>query len=145
MYDLYQELIIDHGTSPRNFINLDNYDVMIESYNPLCGDRITLFLIIKNQKIIQAAFQGEGCAIATASASIMTEIIMEQTTAQALQMFTDFTNSVKIIKENAELDILLPEQLIALTRVKNYPSRIKCATLAWHALKSALNQHGSNL
>lgn len=146
IYNLYQELIIDHGTSPRNFYQLEKPDASAESYNPLCGDRIILFLTIKNNKIVKAAFQGHGCAISTASASIMTEILIGKTIKQASKLFVDFTKNITENNEGNETQpikkpntlTILPDKLLALTGVKNYPSRVKCATLAWHTLQSAL-------
>lgn len=141
--DLYQELIIDHGTYPRNFYFLDNHTMQAESYNPLCGDQITLFLIVQDSKIIKTSFQGHGCAISTASASIMTELLLGKTIEQSLQLFYDFTKY--IVNEDTNTLLYLPEQLLALSGVKNYPARIKCATLGWHTLKSALNKLNNNL
>ena len=142
--DLYQELIIDHGTCPRNFAYLEDANAKAESYNPLCGDKVILFLSIKDNRIIQATFQGHGCAISTASASIMTEVLIGKTTEEALQLFIDFTNTVintntsNNHQEPPSTPSILPDKLLALTGVKNYPSRVKCATLAWHTLQSAL-------
>lgn len=142
--ELYQELIIDHGTSPRNFFHLENANAQAESYNPLCGDKIILFLSVKEHKITQASFQGHGCAISTASASIMTEMLIGKTIEEASQLFIDFTNT---ITENNNRSTqtppsnnhhTLPDKLLALIGVKNYPSRVKCATLAWHTLQAAV-------
>ncbi|MGD0466406.1 MAG: Fe-S cluster assembly sulfur transfer protein SufU [Gammaproteobacteria bacterium] len=136
--DLYQELIIDHGTCPRNFSSLVNATVQEEGFNPLCGDQVILFLDIKDDLITQATFQGQGCAISTASASIMTESLIGKTKTQATQLVTDFTNI--IVSPNNNNSNLLPDKLIALISVKNYPSRVKCATLAWHTLEAALKK-----
>lgn len=140
--NLYQELIIDHGTNPRNFVPLINATIEKEGFNPLCGDRVMLFLKIKDNIIIQATFQGEGCAISTASASIMTEILVNKTSVQAIDLVNNFiamlTNTNTGIDNNLDK---LPNKLLALTSVKNYPSRIKCATLAWHTLGAALQQN----
>ena len=136
--DLYQELIIDHGTCPRNFSFLANATVQEEGFNPLCGDQVILFLDIKDDLITQATFQGQGCAISTASASIMTESLIGKTKTQATQLVTDFTNI--IVSPNNNNSNLLPDKLIALISVKNYPSRVKCATLAWHTLEAALKK-----
>ena len=136
--DLYQELIIDHGTCPRNFSPMANATVQEEGFNPLCGDQVILFLEIKDNLITQATFQGQGCAISTASASIMTENLMGKTKVQALQLVTEFTDV--IVKPNINNSNLLPDKLLALISVKNYPSRVKCATLAWHTLEAALTK-----
>lgn len=137
--DLYQELIIDHGTSPRNFFHLENPDTQAETYNPLCGDKVILFLAIKDYIITNASFQGHGCAISTASASIMTEILIGKTIKEASQLFDYFTNII-VGSENSlkNTTTILPDKLLALIGVKNYPSRVKCATLAWYTLQSAI-------
>lgn len=142
MNDLYQELIIDHGTAPRNFVILENPSYTAEAYNPLCGDQITLFLLTKEQIITKVTFQGHGCAISTASASIMTELLIGKTIIEALELFKDFINILSDNKEaikSTTKNNKLPEKLLALLGVKNYPARVKCATLAWHTLNSALN------
>ncbi len=143
--DLYQELIIDHGTCPRNFSLLENANKHAEGYNPLCGDKIILFLLIRDNQIIQATFQGHGCAISTASASIMTEILVSKTVQEASQLFCDFTNVITESNQQERIQspnpiFRLPDKLLALAGVKNYPSRVKCATLAWHTLQSALTK-----
>lgn len=135
--DLYQELIIDHGTSPRNFSIIINPSSQEEGFNPLCGDKVIVFLDInKDQIIARATFQGQGCAISTASASIMTELLVGNTKKQAIQLANNFVAT--LTKE--QLPEYLPHKLLALTSVKNYPSRIKCATLAWHTLTAALEK-----
>lgn len=134
--DLYQELIIDHGTSPRNFSIMVNPSNQEKGFNPLCGDKVIVFLDIKNNIIIKATFQGQGCAISTASASIMTELLIGKTKEKAIQLANDFVEN--LTKEQAHND--LPPKLLALTSVKNYPSRVKCATLAWHTLTAALEK-----
>ena len=150
--DLYQELIIDHGTCPRNFSSLANATLQEEGFNPLCGDQVILFLEIRDNLITQATFQGQGCAISTASASIMTETLIGKTPTQAKQIIIDFTNimtsaNINIDNSNPEaiksITNLLPDKLLALIGVKNYPSRVKCATLAWHTLQAALKKQGS--
>jgi nitrogen fixation NifU-like protein len=136
--ELYQELIIDHGSNPRNFKAIENANAIAESYNPVCGDKIILFLEIKDNKIVDVGFQGYGCAISTASASIMTELLIGKTIEQANSYFEHFTQVMTSTDSSAEKP-LPTEKLEALTGVKNYPSRIKCATLAWHTLKHAIN------
>lgn len=146
---LYQELIIEHGTKPRNFGKLFDPNYQATGYNPLCGDEVDLFLLIEKQQILKASFQGRGCAIATASASIMTELLLGKSISQALKLFEDFVNCIttEVIADNIGRHKScminngsenLPTKLLALLGVKNYPSRVKCATLAWHALRSAL-------
>jgi nitrogen fixation protein NifU and related proteins len=139
--NLYQELIIDHGTCPRNFSILPNPTVQEEGFNPLCGDKIILFLEIKENIITQVSFQGHGCAISTASASIMTENLIGKTTNEANKLVENFTNLIINPNNNNNLQSEIPAKLIALISVKNYPSRVKCATLAWHTLEAALKKH----
>jgi len=133
---LYQELIIDHGTRPKNFRKQENPSVEAEGYNPLCGDKIELFLQIDEDKIKEATFQGQGCAISTASASLMTEILIGKTIEEAMQLFQNF----QILMTNSEP--FTPElgKLVALKGVRAFPMRVKCATLAWHTLHAALKK-----
>lgn len=140
--DLYQELIIDHGTSPRNFTVIVNPSTQEEGFNPLCGDKIIVFLEIKDNSIVNATFQGQGCAISTASASIMTEVLIGTTTQQAIKLANHFIASLTNdqLHNNNDNNLHLPYKLLALISVKNYPSRVKCATLAWHTLTAALKK-----
>ena len=140
--DLYQELIIDHGTSPRNFTVIINPSTQEEGFNPLCGDKIIVFLEIKDNSIVNATFQGQGCAISTASASIMTEVLIGKTTQQAIKLAENFIASLTNapLHNNNDNNLHLPYKLLALISVKNYPSRVKCATLAWHTLTAALKK-----
>lgn len=138
--NLYQELIIDHGTCPRNFSSLPNPTVQEEGFNPLCGDQIILFLVINENIITQASFQGHGCAISTASASIMTENLIGTTIDEATKLVENFTNLLINPNDNESLQSKIPAKLVALISVKNYPSRVKCATLAWHTLEAALKK-----
>ena len=132
--ELYQELIIDHGTSPRNCHKLSNANCQAQGYNPLCGDKVTLYLLVENNKISDISFEGEGCAISMASASLLTEHLMGKSTADAKALFQKFHDLV-MDKHSHDLG-----KLSALAGVKQYPSRIKCATLAWHAMLDALKQ-----
>ena len=132
--ELYQELIIDHGTKPRNHCKLENANYTAEGFNPLCGDQIKLYVLIENDIISKITFEGEGCAISTASASIMSEILIGKTKKEALELFTNFK---KLVTEEKEPNENLGK-LLALTSVKNFPSRVKCATLSWHTLDAAI-------
>lgn len=141
--ELYQELIIDHGRHPRNFQKLGNYTSCQEGYNPLCGDRLVLYLKIENDKVVDASFEGTGCAISVASASLMTEQIKGKTLTQAERLFQDFHQFIT----GSELSLSLQEglgKLSVLGGVREFPSRIKCATLAWHTLKAGLEPHGNS-
>ncbi|GGK54000.1 Fe-S cluster assembly sulfur transfer protein SufU [Amphritea balenae] len=140
--ELYQEVIIDHGRRPRNFKVLQEYSHSQEGYNPLCGDRLQLFLLIRpgpEQVIEEASFLGEGCAISMASASLLTECLKGKTIAEAQTLFQQFhqllTGDTAVQAEPEKLG-----KLQVLAGVRAFPTRIKCATLAWHALLGALNE-----
>lgn len=131
--DLYQEVIIDHGRRPRNFGHLAEANRSAEGYNPLCGDRLTLYLRVEDGIIRAARFQGAGCAISTASASLMTEALRGKTEAEAEALFAGFHALVTAAQAPAGMG-----KLAVLAGVREFPSRIKCATLAWHTLHAAL-------
>ena len=135
---LYQEVIIDHGRHPRNFKKLEHPSSTQEGYNPLCGDRLTLYLQIDHERIIDASFQGTGCAISMASCSLMTERIKNSSISEALQLFDAFHILVTEPDPPAETCEYLGK-LTVLGGVRDFPVRIKCATLAWHALKAGLD------
>ncbi|MBV1951895.1 MAG: SUF system NifU family Fe-S cluster assembly protein [Cycloclasticus sp.] len=132
--DLYQEVIFDHNRNPRNFRAMDDADRQIDGFNPLCGDRLTLFIKVNDGKIIDASFQGQGCAISTASASLMTDIIKGQTEEEAQELFELFHKMAT--GEPVEMDDL--GKLAVLAGVCEYPARVKCATLPWHTLDALL-------
>ncbi len=134
--DLYQEVIVDHNRSPRNFGKLENADTTLEGFNPLCGDRLTLYLKTNNNIITDICFDGSGCAISVASASLMTEAMKGKTVEEAQSIFDQFHGMVTNDDQETDFDNL--GKLAALAGVKEYPSRIKCATLCWHTLNSAL-------
>lgn len=136
--ELYQEFILDHGRRPRNFRDLDNATHTIEGYNPLCGDRITLKVAIENGAIKDIAFQGAGCAISTASASTMTEAVMGKSVTDAEALFTLFHELVTGANSDAEPDLDTLGKLAVFGGVAEFPMRVKCATLAWHTLHSAI-------
>lgn len=131
--DLYQEVILDHGRRPRNFRTIEGAR-HVEGYNPLCGDRIHLYVDLDHDTIRDLAFQGSGCAISTASASVMTEVLRGKRRDDAEKLFTRFHD---IITGASPPD---PElgKLAVFGGVSEYPARVKCAALAWHALKAAL-------
>ncbi len=134
--NLYQELIIDHGTEPRNHHILDNANHDAEGYNPLCGDKIHLYLHTQDNVITDISFIAKGCAISTASASIRTELLKGKTIAQAVELFREFQHLVT--SEDPAPESL--GKLAALSGVRKFPSRVKCATLAWHTLQQALKE-----
>jgi len=134
--DLYQEVIFDHNRNPRNFQVMEDADRKVEGFNPLCGDRLTLYLKMDGDKIIDASFQGSGCAISTASVSLMTEIVKGKTEAEAEELFTQFHEMTTGKEEEVNLEAI--GKLAVLAGVREYPARVKCATLAWHTLDAAL-------
>lgn len=140
--DLYQEVIFDHNRNPRNFRVMENANRKVEGFNPLCGDRLTLYLRVEDHVIKDASFQGSGCAISTASVSLMTEIVKDKTEAEAEQLFETFHKMTTGKSEEIQLEAV--GKLAVLAGVRDYPARVKCATLAWHTLDAALkNQQQS--
>jgi nitrogen fixation NifU-like protein len=138
--ELYQDIILDHGRHPRNFRKIEHPTHFAHGYNPLCGDRVTVYLSLDGERIADVAFQGRGCAISTAAASLMTEVLKGKTVEEARAVFAQFHARVTG-GEPAELPEPLAEEaerLEPLTGVKAYPARVKCATLSWHALEAAL-------
>jgi nitrogen fixation NifU-like protein len=133
--DLYQEVILDHYRRPRNFCPLADADCKAEGFNPLCGDRLTLYVKVKDGVIEDATFEGTGCAISTASASLMTESIKGKTEREAEKLFEGFHDVVTGHSATAEVDL---GKLEVLAGVREFPVRVKCATLAWHTLRAAL-------
>jgi len=142
--ELYQELILDHGTQPRNFCALENASHFAEGYNPLCGDKIQLFLQIKNEHITSVSFQGSGCAISTASASLMTEALLGKTRQEASLLF-EALQALMTQDNLATVSLAELGKLAALSGVHTFPARVKCATLPWHTLISALKGEKNNV
>lgn len=137
--ELYQEVIFDHNRHPRNFGRLDDANRKAEGFNPLCGDRFTLYLKVNDEGIIEdVAFDGKGCAISVASASLMTEALRGKPVAEAEALFRGF-HSMLTDAPGAPTAPSTLGKLTVLEGVKAYPSRIKCATLAWHTLEAALH------
>jgi nitrogen fixation NifU-like protein len=133
--DLYQEVILDHNRRPRNFRSIDGGRRQ-EGYNPLCGDRLTLYVKLEGDRIADVAFEGVGCAISKASASLMTEAVKGKTVAEARELFDRFHDMV-----TSSPDTTLPDlgKLSVLSGVREYPTRVKCASLAWHTMKAAVS------
>jgi nitrogen fixation protein NifU and related proteins len=134
--DLYQEVIIDHGRRPRNFGALTQASHRAEGFNPLCGDRLTLYLKMAGDVIADARFEGVGCAISTASASLMTEALKGKSTAEADALFEGFHALVTGVAAPAAASL---GKLEVLGGVREFPARVKCATLPWHTLHAALH------
>ncbi|MCF7968043.1 MAG: SUF system NifU family Fe-S cluster assembly protein [Methylococcaceae bacterium] len=142
--DLYQEVVFDHNRNPRNFRVMEDANRKIEGFNPLCGDRITLYAKVIDGKIEDVSFQGSGCAISTASASLMTEIVKGQTEQEAEQLF-DLFHRITTGKNGDEVNLEELGKLAVLAGVRAYPARVKCATLAWHSLQSVLKNDGETV
>ena len=140
--ELYQEIILEHGKNPRNLGKFENFNKDAKGHNPLCGDQVHLFLKLdENKKIKDISFEGEGCAISMASASIMTDLMKGKNEEEVKEIIYKF---LEMIKEKDVIDTSLLDEdeklkLMSLGGVKNYPMRVKCATLSWHALNSALD------
>jgi nitrogen fixation NifU-like protein len=137
--DLYQEVILDHNKRPRNFRTLPSPSHQAEGYNPLCGDRLNLFLQLEGDRIADVAFQGSGCAISKASASLMTDAVKGRTVREALELFGRFHEMVTTPPDRDVPDL---GKLSVLAGVREFPVRVKCASLAWHTLKAAIDRNG---
>ncbi len=142
--ELYQEIILDHNKSPRNFHVMDDANRMIEGYNPLCGDHYTVYLKLKEGIVEDISFTGSGCAISKASASVMSSIVKGKTVEEAETLFEQFHHLVK--GEHAEHeDVLSMGKLAVFAGVAEFPARVKCASLAWHTLHKALSTNEHNV
>ena len=141
--ELYQEIILDHGKNPRNLGKTENFNKDAKGYNPLCGDKVHVYLKLdENKKVEDISFEGEGCAISMASASIMTDLIKGKEESDVKEIVSDF---LEMIKEKNEIKTNLLKddektKLMCLSGVKQYPMRVKCATLSWHTLTSAIDK-----
>ncbi len=135
--ELYQSIILDHNRAPRNFRVLELADAKAEGYNPLCGDQLTVWLKLDGDRIADLSFQGSGCAISKASASLMTTVMKGRTVAEAGKIFDSFHRMVTGAGGPADD---LPPKLAVFAGVREFPARVKCASLSWHALKKAMEQ-----
>jgi nitrogen fixation NifU-like protein len=134
--ELYQSLILDHNRSPRNYRVLEQANRRAVGYNPLCGDQFTIWLQLEGDRIIDVTFQGSGCAISKASASLMTMAVKGKTVEEAERIFASFH---RLVTGQGGPDADLPPKLAVFAGVREFPSRVKCASLSWHALKSAID------
>jgi nitrogen fixation protein NifU and related proteins len=134
---LYQDLILDHNRAPQNYRPLENANRRVEGNNPLCGDRLTVWLRMEGDVIAEATFQGLGCAISVASASLMTSAVKGKTRAEAEALFERFRRMITGSAEEVEAESL--GKLAVFSGVSEFPIKVKCASLAWHALKAALD------
>ncbi len=142
--DLYQEMILDHNRKPRNFRKLDGADFMAEGYNPLCGDRVTVYLKVEGDVVTDATFEGSGCAISTASASLMTESVKGKTVEQAKALFEKFHDMLTGDASQSDQDHGLGK-LEVFCGVCKYPARVKCATLVWHTVNAAIDKRADQV
>ena len=146
--ELYQEIILEHGKNPRNLRKTENFNKDAKGHNPLCGDKVHVYLKLdENKKVVDISFEGEGCAISMASASIMTDLVRGKEEKEVKEIVADFLD---MIKEKSQLDSKnLKEdektKLMCLSGVKQYPMRVKCATLSWHTLVSAMENDGEEI
>jgi nitrogen fixation protein NifU and related proteins len=136
--DLYQEVILDHYKRPRNFGPLEGADHKAEGHNPLCGDRVTIYLVIEGDVIRNISFQGAGCAISTASASLMTEMLKGKTLAEVETLFGEF--HAMLTGDPSQPADPVQGKLAVFSGVREFPARVKCATLSWHTLQAALKE-----
>jgi nitrogen fixation NifU-like protein len=135
--DLYQEVILDHNRRPHNFRVIDPASATQQGYNPLCGDRLTLYVTLQDGVITDVAFQGSGCAISKASASLMTDAVKGKTVEQARALFERFHQMITSAPGSPLPDL---GKLAVLAGVRDFPTRVKCAGLAWHTLKAAVSE-----
>jgi nitrogen fixation NifU-like protein len=140
--DLYRDVILDHNRRPRNFGGLEPADASVEGFNPLCGDRLTVRLKLDDGRISDIRFEGQGCAISTASASLMTEAVKGRTRADALRLFDRVH---QLLTDDAAPPPDELGKLAALSGVREYPARVKCASLCWHTLNAALRSTDESL
>ena len=140
--ELYKDIILEHGKSPRNFGKCKQYTHQAKGHNPLCGDQVKVYLKLNNKKLVEdLTFEGSGCAISIASTSIMTELVKGKSIETTKKIIIDFLNMIKDTSEikSNDLDDDQKLKIMSLSGVKQYPMRVKCATLAWHTLSSAMD------
>ncbi|MCB0713967.1 MAG: SUF system NifU family Fe-S cluster assembly protein [Ignavibacteriae bacterium] len=133
--ELYQQIILDHNKSPKNFREIENPDRRVEAYNPLCGDHYTIFLTLEGDRVVDISFQGSGCAISKASASVMTELVKGKSVEEAEHLFEQFHD---LVTGKLEADMFELGKLAAFAGVQDYPARVKCASLSWHTMHAAI-------
>ena len=133
--DLYQEMVLDHGRHPRNLRSMDNATAQSVGFNPLCGDKLTLFLRYENDRLVDASFQGSGCAISTASSSLLTETVRGKTRGEVEELIATF---LEMLTGSGAADAEKLGKLMVLGGVREFPVRVKCATLSWRTLEAAM-------
>jgi len=142
--ELYQQVILDHNKSPRNFRKMDDATRKVEGYNPLCGDHYTVYVKLDGEKIADVSFQGAGCAISKASASVMTSMVKSKSIDEAEELFRQFHRLVKG-ESKGDADVEQLGRLAAFAGVSEFPARVKCASLAWHTLHTALKSEDATV
>ena len=141
--DLYRDIIVDHNRQPRNFGKIEHADAQADGHNPLCGDKLTVYLALAGDRIADVRFDGSGCAISVASASLLTEAIKGKSVAEVEGLFTEVHDV--LTHHDAPVDLQRLGKLAALTGVREFPARVKCATLCWHTLDAALKAHAKQV
>jgi nitrogen fixation protein NifU and related proteins len=136
--DLYQEVVVDHSKRPRNFRKMEEPSRSARGYNPLCGDQVNVYVKLQNGRVADVSFEGSGCAISTASASIMTEVVKGKTVEETQALFDSFHHLVTTGDDASSPSGQSLGKLAVFSSVSDYPVRVKCATLVWHTLRSAL-------
>jgi len=136
--DLYRDVIVDHNRHPRNFGKLDPADAHADGYNPLCGDKLTIYVNLDGEQIKEAKFEGSGCAISVASASLLTEAVRGKSRAEVHELFDEV--HALLTQHDASVDPAHLGKLAALSRVREFPARVKGASLCWHTLNAALER-----
>ena len=136
--DLYRDVIVDHNRHPRNFGRLDPADAHADGFNPLCGDRLTMYVNLDGERIREAKFEGSGCAISVASASLLTEAVKGKSRTEVQKLFHDV--HTLLTQHDANVDTAGLGKLAALGGVREFPARVKCASLCWHTLNAALDR-----
>jgi nitrogen fixation NifU-like protein len=134
--DLYRDVIVDHNRNPRNFGKLDPADAHADGHNPLCGDRLTMYVNLDGQRVSDTKFEGAGCAISVASASLLTEAVKGKSRDEIEALFVDV--HALLTQHDANVDLSRLGKLAALSGVREFPARVKCASLCWHTLNAAL-------
>jgi nitrogen fixation NifU-like protein len=134
--DLYRDVIVDHNRNPRNFGKLEPADAHADGHNPLCGDRLTVYVNLDGDRVRETKFEGNGCAISVASASLLTEVVKGKSRAEVQRLFDDV--HALLTRHDANIDLTKLGKLAALSGVREFPARVKCASLCWHTLNAAL-------
>ncbi len=141
--DLYRDVIVDHNRNPRNFGKLEPADAHADGHNPLCGDRLTVYANLDGERITDVKFDGSGCAISVASASLLTEAVKGKTRAEVHRLFEDV--HTLLTQHDADVDLGKLGKLAALSGVREFPARVKCASLCWHTLNAALESQAESV